>query len=299
MIGTSIKCPFLEEIKMAYCKAYPIKKMIPVASIKENPCVTPTHFHCPIYEEGAKDSVTFHILSISADSCPFFEESNMMYCKVYPIKKMIPISAMQLESCCTKEAYHECDAYLNIAEGDKTVRVKGFLMKSDLSYHEGHTWLKREKDKVKVGFDDFASQLLGNIEKVELPVRGEQVKVNNALLKVKCGGYIAEPSSPLSGTVVEVNECLLRNPNLIQRDPYGQGWLFTIAPSGNDERSLSGIKAQEWLDKEIDRFHSLLEREMGVTLTDGGEMIRDLHERLSINEWNRLIKAFLRPEGGI
>jgi len=299
MIETKIKCPFLEEIKMASCKAYPIKKMIPVASIKENPCANSTHFNCPVYQERAKDSVTYHVLSMGADQCPFFEESNMMDCKVYPIKKMIPISAMQLESCCTKEAYTFCDAYLEIAEGDKAVRLKGFLMKNDLSYHKGHTWIKKENDTVKVGFDDFASRLLGNIDKIELPARGETVKMNDTLIKITCGTYTAEPISPLSGTVVDVNECLLKNPNLIQRAPYGQGWLLAVATTGLDEYLVSGIKAQEWMEKEVDRFHSFLEREMGVTLTDGGEMIKNLHEKLSKDEWNRLMKTFLRSKGGV
>jgi glycine cleavage system H protein len=299
MIETNIKCPFLEEMKMASCKAYPIKKMIPVASITENPCATADHFHCPVYEERAKDSVTFHVLSMTADQCPFFEESNMMYCKVYPIKKMIPISAMQLESCCTKEAYTSCDSYLEIAEGDKKVKVRGFLMRTDLSYHKGHTWVKRVKEAVKVGFDDFASRLLGTIEKVEIPAKGETVKVNTVFLKVRCGNYAAESISPLSGTVAEVNECLVKNPHLIQRDPYGQGWLLTVIPSNVDETLLSGMKAQEWMDKEVERFHSFLEKEVGVTLTDGGEMIKNLHEKLSIDEWNRLTKTFLRSKGGV
>jgi len=206
---------------------------------------------------------------------------------------------MQLESCCTKEAYTKCDAYLEFAEADKIVKVGGFQIRNDLSYHKGHIWIKREKNTVKVGFDDFASRLLGKIDRVEFPSSGETVMVNNPFLKVVCGNYTAEPISPVSGTVVEVNESLAENPNLIQRAPYGQGWLLSISPSTLDENLFSGIKAQEWMEKEADRFRSFLEREMGVTLTDGGEMIKNLPEKLSKEEWNLLTRTFLRSKGGV
>jgi len=299
MLENKFKCQFLEEIKMAHCKTFPIKKMIPAVSLKENPCANSSHFNCPVYVERAKDSVTYHVLSMTADYCPFFEESNMMYCKVYPIKKMIPISAMQLESCCTKEAHAVCDAYLEIAEGDKIVKVGGFQVRTDLSYHKGHTWVRTENNTVKVGFDDFASRLIGNVDKVEFPLRGEPVIANDPFLRVTCGSYTALPISPVSGIVVDVNECILSNPNLIQRAPYGQGWLLSVIPSNIDENLLSGIKAQEWMEKEVERFHGLFEREMGVTLTDGGEMIRNFHEKLSAGEWNLLMRTFLRSKGGV
>jgi hypothetical protein len=53
------------------------------------------------------------------------------------------------------------------------------------------------------------------------------------------------------------------------------------------------------MEKEVERFHGLFEREMGVTLTDGGEMIRNFHEKLSAGEWNLLMRTFLRSKGGI
>ena len=91
----------------------------------------------------------------------------------------------------------------------------------------------------------------------------------------------------------------MRHPNRIKKDPYGQGWLLTVAPTEVDEKILSGSKAREWLQGEVERFHSLLEREMGLTLTDGGEMTMDFHEKLSMEERDRLIRAFLRPKGGV
>ena len=299
MNGTITTCPFLEEVSMVYCKAYPIKKMIPVNAIKDNPCVTSSHFQCPVYEERSKDSITFHILSIGSDQCPFLEVSQMVYCKVYPIKKMIPVSTMQLESRCSQGAHKSCHAYRDMAEGDKTVMVRGFRMKSDLSYHQGHTWLRMGKGTITLGLDDFASRLLGRIDGIEPPAMGEQVRKSDTLVKMACGRCTAEPVSPVSGTVMEINERLMRHPNRIRKDPYGQGWLLTVAPSGVDEKILSGTKARDWLQGEVERFHSYLENEMGLTLTDGGEMINDLHEKLSREEWDRMIRAFLRPKGGV
>lgn len=293
------KCPFLEEIKVAYCKAYPIKKMIPAASLSENPCSNLSHLNCPVYNEKANESLTIHILSMGSEPCPFFEESNMVYCKVFPIKKMIPISAVQLESCCTKEAHIYCEAFMEMVEGDRVINVRGFQLRSDLLYHKGHTWLKKEENKVKIGFDHFASSLLGNIDEFITPSPGERVTLNQPLLCVRSGRYTAEPISPVSGEVNEVNELILQNPSLIQRTPYDQGWLLSLKPSVIDETLISGIRAKEWMEKEVERFHSFLEKEIGVTLTDGGEMIKDLSQRLTAKEWNLLMKTFLRTKGGV
>jgi glycine cleavage system H protein len=299
------QCPFLRTQKMAFCKAFPVRKMLPYDQLylEDNICMKAEHLTCPVYR--GKDAEFAYDNPGAQKRCPSLEVDEVVFCGVYPVKKMIPSSAFKLECPCTTAAYSECPAYRQLAEGDlaadgaKTVR--GFLLDDRASYHEGHLWLQQIDGKVRLGLDDFGQWLLGNIEKISFPRRQDKVVRRQPLLWISGTHGTVEITAPLSGTVLEVNEGARRDGSSISTDPYGKGWLLELLPAKNEVTRLGSRhegffhapEARAWLEKEVDRLHRVLQSDIGVTMGDGGQLTRNLPDTITRKQWELLIKTFL------
>lgn len=98
-----------------------------------------------------------------------------------------------------------------------------------LKYTSTHEWIEDEGDgTVKVGITDHAQDLLGDMVYVELPDLGRVVDAGEECAVVESVKAASDIYSPLSGEIVEVNEALAEAPDLINKDPYGDGWIFRI-----------------------------------------------------------------------
>ena len=107
--------------------------------------------------------------------------------------------------------------------------VGGFKVPAHLSYHPGHAWAMKESPKmVRIGLDDFAARLIGQIDQINLPARGRWLRQGELGWTLGRGSHRFEMLSPIEGEVVDVNPEILRDPSLIQRDPYGIGWLVAV-----------------------------------------------------------------------
>lgn len=118
---------------------------------------------------------------------------------------------------------------------------------SDLKYLESHEWARVESDgTITVGISDHAQGALGDLVFVEVPEVGKQLKKGNAAAVVESVKAASDVYSPISGEVVAANDSLGSAPELVNSDPYGQGWLYKIKPSNNDELAqLLDAKAYE------------------------------------------------------
>ena len=98
-----------------------------------------------------------------------------------------------------------------------------------LKYSKEHEWVRvLEGNKVSVGITDFAQDELGDIVFVNLPAVGQEIKVGETLASLESVKSASDVYSPVSGKVVEVNEKLKNSPELINDDPYGEGWIAVI-----------------------------------------------------------------------
>jgi len=98
-----------------------------------------------------------------------------------------------------------------------------------LKYSKEHEWVKVfEEGKVLVGITDFAQDELGDIVFVNLPAVGQEIKVGETLASLESVKSASDVYSPVSGKVTEVNEKLKNSPELINEDPYGEGWIAII-----------------------------------------------------------------------
>ena len=105
----------------------------------------------------------------------------------------------------------------------------------DLKYTKDHEWARVEGDAAAVGITDYAQDKLGSIVFVELPPIGKSVKKGETVVTVDSVKAVAEVYSPLSGEVEETNESLKDIPEMINQDPYGQGWMVKIKVSDPSE----------------------------------------------------------------
>jgi glycine cleavage system H protein len=304
------RCPFLKDQKVAFCKASPFRKMLPYDRLypQDNICMQEEHVSCPVYCDKEGERVSGH--SNTKQVCPYLEVEEVLFCGVYPVKKMIPSSAFKLECPCTTDAYIDCPAYRQIAQGGVTpsevATVRGFLLNDTVYYHRGHLWLQRVNGKVRLGLDDFGQWLLGDIEKINFPRPKGRVERSQPLLRISCSHGTAEIASPLSGIVTEVNDEARRDNSLINTDPYGEGWLIELRPAKREldhleqggERFFPAPQARRWLEDEVDRLRNVLETEIGVTMGDGGQLTGNLCDAITKKQWNQLIKTFLERKEG-
>ena len=113
-------------------------------------------------------------------------------------------------------------------------------MPGDLQYTKEHEWLRREEDgSVTVGITDHAQSALGDLVYVELPEKGQDLEVEGEMAVVESVKAASDVYAPIAGSVQAVNEELADDPEKINTDPYGDGWIVKIQPAGAiDESTL-------------------------------------------------------------
>ena len=113
----------------------------------------------------------------------------------------------------------------------------------DLRYTQEHEWVKIEGNKVRVGITDFAQHELGDIVFVELPEVGDTVTFNETFGSVESVKTVSELYSPVSGTVVEINEALADSPEFVNESPYENAWMIVVELS--DEAEVEALLTAE------------------------------------------------------
>ena len=357
-----MKCPFFEEIIMAYCTACSKKKMIPKDQLMmQNPCEA-EYSSCPIFKvflanqekdmikevkqtEEVKPAakaaehekpciwmkagvIAYRMCTKNYDckSCEFdqalldqsggYKESSMVVQAIEKLRQL-PASERKCRYMLTGDfsfkicsSNYECwhcavDQYIqDIIDADpylrkrreravrKEKKIKGFTFREDLFYLPNHIWIKVEDDAVKVGVDDFALHLIGKIEKVRFPEK-PVISRGDTCWSIGSNDRMVSMTLPMPGEIVEINHAVSRDPQTVQKSPYNQGWLLKMKKPTEMGHLLKGAKAEEWLEKEFEKLHQQFEGSVGVTITDGGEIVDDLFERLTDTEWSELIVRFL------
>jgi glycine cleavage system H protein len=105
----------------------------------------------------------------------------------------------------------------------------------DLRYADNHEWARVEGTRVRMGISDYAQDALGDVVYVELPSVGASVTQGGACSEVESTKSVSDVYAPVSGTVVEVNSALEDTPELVNRDPYGEGWFAVIEATDPSE----------------------------------------------------------------
>jgi glycine cleavage system H protein len=120
----------------------------------------------------------------------------------------------------------------------------------ELMYARSHEWVKADGDAVVVGISHYAQDQLGEVVYVELPEVGTGVDVGDELGTLESVKAVSEFLSPVAGEILEVNERLMEEPNLVNDDPYGDGWLVRLSGVADGDNLLDAAGYQEYLEQE-------------------------------------------------
>ena len=119
----------------------------------------------------------------------------------------------------------------------------------DLQYSKDHEWIKVEGDIGTIGITDHAQNSLGDVVYVELPKVGESFSAHEAFGSVESVKAVSEIFTPVSGQVIEVNESLQDDPEKVNNDPYGEGWMLKVRLSkrGEVDSLLSAAEYEDFI----------------------------------------------------
>jgi len=137
------------------------------------------------------------------------------------------------------------------------MEIQGYNLPDELYYEQNHFWVKPEGDEVIMGMDDFAQKMAGEIVYLQLPAEGKAVKQGVKFAKMESGKWLGKVYAPVSGEIIAVNEALETNPELINEDCYGKGWMFKIKPEDLSELNnlIHGNEAVEkWVLADIEKY---------------------------------------------
>lgn len=175
---------------------------------------------------------------------------------------------------------------------DPEVEYKGMRLATEVLLGPGHVWARVERDGAFVGIDDIAGKCLGTADWVDLPVPGQHVRHGELLFAVSNRDRRIESRSPVDGTILAANDQLRKDPERVNRDPYGLGWVVRLRndePGREKRRMLRGVEAKQWFHREVDRVVSLVGGAQGAqTLADGGVVAQGFDRMIDEPTWQRL-----------
>jgi glycine cleavage system H lipoate-binding protein/uncharacterized CHY-type Zn-finger protein len=175
--------------------------------------------------------------------------------------------------------------------------IKGFDVPMDYHFHNGHTWARVESGgNIRIGLDDFSLRLLGKADAFDLPLMGKELDKDRIGWGLRRRKNQADVLSPISGVIIDVNENVRRNPELTNREPYGDGWLFLVRTQDvkkSIKQLMSEADSLNWMNSEVNKLESMIEDVAGPLAADGGYLQDDIYGNLPGLDWKNLTKTFL------
>ncbi|MFH1296264.1 MAG: glycine cleavage system protein H [Bacteroidota bacterium] len=174
-----------------------------------------------------------------------------------------------------------------------------------LFFSKNHTWTHLEvSGAARVGMDDLLQHITGEVRFSNLKSPGEIIRKGELLTEIQQDGKHLRVFSPISGTILDANSELSESPELLNEDPFKEGWIYKIQPSNWVAETNSyylAEKATNWSLKELERFKDFLAVSMKkhssepalVALQDGGELRDNTLSHLPIEIWEEFQKDFL------
>jgi glycine cleavage system H protein len=163
-------------------------------------------------------------------------------------------------------------------------------------FHPGHSWTTVDSAEcVTVGVDDFAQTVAGRLTEARLPELGKTYKQGEVLAMLVRGERELPQIAPVSGTVVDVNSRLVRDPQLINSSPLDKGWTVKIAPwnlSVELANLMRSESAERWQRAIRDQFIRWFSGSHNLALQDGGKIAENVCDALNKAEWKRVVEEF-------
>jgi glycine cleavage system H protein len=174
--------------------------------------------------------------------------------------------------------------------------VAGFELPDNRRYHQGHAWALQESPTlVRVGLDDFGARLVGKIDSIVLPKRGQWIRQGQKFVALMRDGQKTEIVSPVEGEVTSVNDELLNDASALNGDPYGKGWFVSVVSpdlTTSFRNLLNGTLARKWMAEAASRLQMRIPALAGAVAQDGGVAMHDLTMHLPTTKWEEVTREF-------
>lgn len=174
-----------------------------------------------------------------------------------------------------------------------------FRIPERLLFHPAHTWARFDNANVAtVGMDDFAQQLVGPLQRVELPQPGTLLHAGERAWTLHADGKAVEMLSPVDGKVVALNYAVAGHAETVNDDPYGKGWLMRIqVPSRRAaiKDLMTGAAARRWIERVSADLTASMTPELGHLCQDGGLPVHGIARGMDPDHWDEVAKRFLQP----
>lgn len=175
-------------------------------------------------------------------------------------------------------------------------REYGFQIPQGYCFHPGHTWSVREApESARVGLDSFATNLFGQIDRIEVIGQNRWIRQGQKLMTIHAGGVPVDVLSPVEGVITAINTDALKEPALITRDPYKDGWVARVKSPDlaiNEKNLVQGAMVAPWLQNNVTRLNGMLAQASPALAQDGGLPVTGLLRRVSPQVQQMLIKEF-------
>ena len=110
------------------------------------------------------------------------------------------------------------------------------ILPNHLLYTKEHEWIEFKDDLAIVGITDYAQSQLGDVIFVEFPQIGENLDIGSSFGEIEAVKTVSDLFTPISGNVISINDEIEDTPDLVNTDPYGEGWLIKISPTKNEQK---------------------------------------------------------------
>ncbi|MGE5315363.1 MAG: hypothetical protein ACM3Q4_11770 [Acidobacteriota bacterium] len=302
-----MRCPFLREAQVKYCKTSAVKRMIvrmPVQTVDER-CSSRDYEQCPSFHELREEHP-------SHTHCPYLHESLVQYCAASPVTKYIPHSESSITRC-GNDNHHYCDLYLSVADPDAEAGVDASASPADacdnalhlperLGFTSNHFWFDRSEDGTfHIGLDGFLAKLFTSVEKINfITTRG----VATPIVVLTVHGVDLQCVFASSMHITGINAYLRTSPEKLLTHPYSAGWLFegTMDHQTQTLPLLRGGQAQEWMKQEFEHLSDFVHNTLlpshqpdDPVMADGGIAAPDLVHHLDHQELLHLFNEFFSP----
>ncbi len=171
-----------------------------------------------------------------------------------------------------------------------------FHLPKEIHYHQGHSWAVPESGNlVKVGIDDFAQKLVGQIKDINIPKVGSKVTQGEKAWRLKVDSKSIDMLSPVDGKVYAINEEIINSPENLSKNPYGEAWLMKIQVpkiSANFKNLLSGNLAQKWMEQVREKLLTHMDYNLGEVYQDGGVPVNGIAKNIDPENWDKLAQEF-------
>lgn len=167
-----------------------------------------------------------------------------------------------------------------------------FFVPDGVCFHLGHTWARIEgKDAATIGMDDFAQKLAGRLDMVEFPRLDQSLMQGEKAWTLRFGAKAVDMLSPVDGVVTAINRDVVEEPETVNSDPYGKGWLVKVKSPNlrtNLKSLLSGDLARRWIEVSMEK----LRLRSGDGLQDGGVPAEGIARNVDGEKWDDLLRDF-------